>query len=65
VIAALLHDAVEDGGGHSMLERIRSVFGDDVAAIVEACSDRLDSDDRRSWRERKEDYWNSPDSAES
>ena len=55
-IAALLHDAVEDGGGHSMLERIRSMFGDDVAAIVEACSDSLDADDRRSWRARKEDY---------
>jgi (p)ppGpp synthase/HD superfamily hydrolase len=55
-IAALLHDAVEDGGGHPMLERIRAEFGDEVAAIVEAASDSADPDDRRSWRERKEDY---------
>ena len=27
-----------------------------VAAIVEACSDTLDPDDPRSWRERKESY---------
>lgn len=55
-IAALLHDAVEDGGGRPMLERIRTEFGEDVAAIVEACSDSLDPDDGRSWRERKADY---------
>jgi hypothetical protein len=55
-IAALLHDAVEDGGGRHMLERIRRQFGDDVAAIVEACSDSLDPDDTRTWRERKARY---------
>jgi (p)ppGpp synthase/HD superfamily hydrolase len=55
-IAALLHDTVEDGGGHDMLERIREEFGEDVAAIVEACSDSLDPGDTRSWRERKEAY---------
>lgn len=52
-IAALLHDAVEGGGGVPMLERIRADFGDEVAAIVEACSDSVDPDDRRTWRERK------------
>src|SRR5687767_12359492 len=41
-IAALLHDAAEDGGGRAMLERIRVEFGGDVAAIVEASSDSLD-----------------------
>jgi (p)ppGpp synthase/HD superfamily hydrolase len=55
-IAALLHDAVEDGGGRPMLERIRHAFGRDVAAIVEACSDSLDGDDSGTWRQRKEAY---------
>ena len=34
-------------------EASRGRLGDDVAAIVEACSDSLDSGDRRSWRVRK------------
>jgi hypothetical protein len=55
-IAALLHDAVEDGGGRPMLDRIGAQFGPEVAAIVEACSDSLDADDTRSWRERKAIY---------
>src|SRR5262245_9333133 len=55
-VAALLHDAVEDGGGRPMLERIRGEFGDEVAMIVEACSDTTEPDDRRSWRERKSDH---------
>src|SRR5688572_33316507 len=38
-IAALLHDAVEDGGGVDRLEDIRSRFGENVAAIVAACTD--------------------------
>lgn len=57
-IAALLHDAVEDAGGRPVLDRIRATFGDEVAGIVAACSDNLDTDDHapRSWRERKEAY---------
>lgn len=55
-MAALLHDAAEDAGGETMLDRIRAEIGEDVAAIVEACSDTLDPDDPRSWRERKEAY---------
>lgn len=55
-IAALLHDAVEDGGGRPMLERIRVEFGERVASIVAACSDGIDESAGRSWRERKEDY---------
>ena len=55
-IAALLHDAAEDSGGRPVLERIRAEFGHDVAAIVEACSDSLDPEDPRSWRERKASY---------
>src|SRR5881227_2703625 len=52
-IAALLHDAVEDQGGQPTLDRIRRLFGDRVAAIVEACSD-TDVVPKPPWRERKE-----------
>jgi len=38
-IAALLHDAVEDGAGRPMLGLIEERFGERVAAIVEGCSD--------------------------
>src|SRR5437763_12313575 len=38
-IAALLHDAPEDQGGMAALEAIRSLFGDEVAAIVESSTD--------------------------
>ena len=38
-IAAMLHDAVEDGGGVGELEMIRLDFGERVATIVEGCSD--------------------------
>jgi (p)ppGpp synthase/HD superfamily hydrolase len=55
-IGAMLHDAVEDGGGLPALEHIRSRFGDRVAEIVLACSDTLDAEDRRGWRERKAAY---------
>lgn len=55
VIAALLHDAVEDAGGKPTLEAIRGRFGDEVAMIVEACSD-TDVIPKPPWRERKETY---------
>lgn len=54
-IAALLHDAVEDQGGRTTLDKIRSEFGDRVADIVEACSD-TDTQPKPPWRERKETY---------
>ena len=38
-IAALLHDVVEDCGGHPVLEEIRGRFGDRVAHIVDGCTD--------------------------
>jgi (p)ppGpp synthase/HD superfamily hydrolase len=38
-IATMLHDAVEDGGGRPMLQRIERSFGPRVAAIVESYSD--------------------------
>ena len=54
-VAALLHDAVEDGGGAPVLERIREEFGDNVANIVDACSD-TDQVPKPPWLERKESY---------
>jgi len=53
--AALLHDAVEDQGGLPMLERIRELFGADVAAIVDGCTDSY-TEPKPAWRKRKEDY---------
>ncbi len=55
VIAALLHDAAEDQGGEDILREIREAFGDDVAAIVEACSDTME-EPKPPWRQRKEAY---------
>jgi (p)ppGpp synthase/HD superfamily hydrolase len=40
-IAALLHDAVEDGGGQVRADEIRERFGDRVADIVLGCTDTL------------------------
>jgi GTP pyrophosphokinase len=54
-IGALLHDAVEDGGGRAMLERIRVEFGDDAARIVQANSDS-ESEPKPPWGRRKTEY---------
>ncbi len=54
-IAALLHDAAEDHGGRQRLEDIRTRFGDDVARIVEDCTDSW-SDPPEPWAERKKKY---------
>ena len=54
-IAALLHDAVEDQGGLPTLQIIRDSFGDDVARIVEGCTDAF-TDPKPPWKERKIDY---------
>src|SRR3954464_3820219 len=54
-IGALLHDAVEDGGGPPMLERIRREFGSDVARLVDA-NPATDAEPKPPWRARKEDY---------
>lgn len=58
VIAALLHDAVEDHGGRTRLEDIRQNFGADVARMVEGLSDTLaeSSDKKEPWEERKQAY---------
>jgi (p)ppGpp synthase/HD superfamily hydrolase len=54
-IAALLHDAVEDGGGERMLDRIRSDYGEDVARIVRANSDTI-VEPKPPWLARKQAY---------
>lgn len=54
-IAALLHDAAEDAGGRQTLEEIRAQFGDDVAHIVDACTDTYETP-KPPWIKRKQDY---------
>lgn len=54
-IAALLHDAVEDQGGPAARARILALFGENVARIVDACSD-TDETPKPPWRARKEAY---------
>lgn len=54
-IAALLHDAAEDGGGKERLADIAKTFGPRVAYLVGACSDSLAAEGalKAPWRERK------------
>ena len=54
-IAALLHDAVEDQGGAATREEIRKRFGEEVALIVDGCTD-TDVTPKPPWRQRKEAY---------
>ncbi len=54
-IAALLHDAVEDKGGRPRLELIGRQFGERVKAIVEGCTDTMETP-KPEWRPRKEAY---------
>ncbi len=56
-MAALLHDAVEDGGAH-YAQRIRAAFGDRVADIVQGCTDGVPdaSGIKEKWKPRKERY---------
>lgn len=44
VIAALLHDAMEDQGGPPTLKTIRRLFGDRVAETIRECSDSESED---------------------
>jgi (p)ppGpp synthase/HD superfamily hydrolase len=53
-IAALLHDAVEDGGGPRILGLIHAAFGERVAGIVEACT--IPKLPGTTWRKRKEEF---------
>lgn len=54
-IAALLHDAAEDQGGRERLADIRARFGDEVAKVVEDCTDSWDTP-KLPWAERKAAY---------
>ena len=54
-IAALLHDAVEDGGGAKRLRDIERKFGKRVAKIVDGCTD-TDETPKPPWLERKKAY---------
>ncbi|MGO4442275.1 HD domain-containing protein [Mycobacterium sp. 2YAF39] len=56
-IAALLHDTVEDQGGPPTLDEIRKNFGDEVARIVDECSD-TDEVPKPPWLQRKQNYIN-------
>ena len=58
VIAALLHDAVEDHGGMPRLREIKERFGSEVARMVAALSDTFaeDHDKKEGWEERKKNY---------
>ncbi len=57
IIAALLHDVLEDAGAH-WAPTIRTTFGDDVLALVEFCTDGLPNaaGEKPPWRERKNAY---------
>jgi (p)ppGpp synthase/HD superfamily hydrolase len=54
-ISALLHDVVEDCGGAERLRDIREKFGDDVAGIVDGCTDTYETP-KPPWLERKRAY---------
>src|SRR5438067_10632990 len=54
-IGALLHDTVEDCGGAERLRDIREKFGDEVAGIVDGCTDTYQTP-KPPWLERKRGY---------
>jgi len=54
-ISALLHDAVEDQGGLPTLEMIKSKLGQEVADIVDGCTDAY-TQPKPPWKERKSAY---------
>jgi len=55
MIAALLHDAIEDQGGPDTRERIRARFNDHIVSLVDECTD-TDVEPKPPWRERKEEH---------
>lgn len=58
IVAALLHDVVEDTGGAARLAEIEARCNPRVAAIVDACTDSWVSDpqDKEAWWPRKVRY---------
>ncbi len=55
MIAALLHDAVEDQGGEETLAVIRERFGETVADYVDGCTDSYTTP-KPPWLERKQAF---------
>ena len=55
IIAALLHDAVEDCGGESILDEIKKRFGQNIASIVDGCTETYENP-KPPWKGRKEAY---------
>lgn len=55
VMAAFLHDAVEDQGGEATLREIKRRFGERVAWMVDGCTDSCENP-KPDWRVRKERY---------
>lgn len=55
IVAAFLHDAIEDAGGPRAREIIRDRFGDRVVALVDGCTDS-EEEPKPPWRPRKEAY---------
>lgn len=55
LIAAFLHDAVEDQGGRRILSEIEKRFGATIAAYVSACTDAFEQP-KPPWRARKEAF---------
>ena len=55
IIAALLHDAVEDCGGEPVLDKIKNRFGQNVASIVDGCTETYE-DPKPPWKARKDAY---------
>jgi (p)ppGpp synthase/HD superfamily hydrolase len=58
VVAAILHDTVEDHGGKPRLDDVERQFGPNVARMVEGLSDTLaeDHDKKEGWEARKNAY---------
>jgi (p)ppGpp synthase/HD superfamily hydrolase len=58
--AALLHDTIEDSGGERRRREIEKACGEEVASIVDSCSDsRVDTTTnarKKPWRQRKMAY---------
>ena len=58
VMAALLHDVVEDHGGHPRLREVEAKFGKNVARMVEGLTDSFADAkaEKERWEDRKKRY---------
>jgi GTP pyrophosphokinase len=55
IVAALLHDVVEDAGGPPVRAEVARRFGEPVARLIDAASD-TDVTPKPPWRQRKEAF---------